>query len=124
MYFHVWFQTKRRTRVLLGDVDARIHELFAEIAKEKEYNLMAFETMIDHAHLLLEIADGKALSFAVKAFKGGSARRIFEAFPALRFQMCSNNFWAKRFAAKEIPRSNLPIVEQYIRDQKKNLVEL
>ena len=36
-YYHVWFQTKRRLRILLGEIDCFIHRLFWEIAKEKEF---------------------------------------------------------------------------------------
>lgn len=119
-YFHVWFQTKRRIRILLGEIDNQIHELFSKIAEEKRYNLVAFETMINHAHLLLGLTKDQKLSVVVKMFKGISARRIFQEFPILKFQIHSNNFWARRFEAKEVAPEDLQIVIRYVREQKKN----
>ena len=119
-YYHVWFQTKRRKRILLGEIDNQIHELFPKIAEEKGYNLIAFETMIDHTHLLLGLTEEQELSVVIKMFKGITARRMFQEFPMLKFQIRSNNFWARRFEAKEVAPRNLAIVIQYINDQKKD----
>jgi putative transposase len=123
-YFHIWFQTKRKAKTLLGEIDDEIHKLFFEIAKEKRHNLMAFETMIDHAHMLLELSENDDLSIAVKTFKGISARRIFQSYPALRFQIRSNNFWARKFDAREVSPENLQTVIRYICDQKKGFEEI
>ena len=123
-YYHIWFPTKRKKRILLGEIDDQIHRLFLNIAEEKKYRLLAFETMIDHAHLLLELNSEEEMSRAVKMFKGISARRIFQEFPMLKFQIRSNNFWARRYDAKEIPPENLHIVIRYIHNQKKGFVGL
>lgn len=107
--------------VLLYDIDVRIHELFEQISREKNIQLLAHETMVDHAHILIGLENHQDLSAAVKMIKGISARRIFQEFPLLKQQIKANNFWARRFGYKEVPEEGLPRVIKYIHDQKKNL---
>ena len=54
-------------------------------------------------------------------FKGISARKIFQEFPLLKVQVRTNNFWARRYDAKQIPKEKLGKVIQYIRNQRKDL---
>ena len=56
-YYHIWFQTKMKKYLLLGEIDSKVHDLFRLIAKEKDFQLLAYETMLDHAHLLLVLKD-------------------------------------------------------------------
>ena len=120
-YYHVWFQTKMKRYVLLYDIDLRVHELFQQVARENGYELLAYETMPEHAHLLIGINSDENLSEAVKRLKGISARRIFQEFPLLKQQIKSNNLWARRYAYKKVKKEALSNVIKYIRNQKKDL---
>jgi putative transposase len=107
--------------VLLYDIDLRVHELFQQVARENGYELLAYETMPEHAHLLIGLNSGKILSAAVKKIKGISARRIFQEFPLLKQQIRSNNLWARSYAYKEVQKEVLANVIKYINNQKKDL---
>ena len=120
-YYHIWFQTKHRKFLLVDVIDNKVHELFEQIAIEKKIKLLAHGTLLYHAHLLIGIEDIKDLSWSVKLFKGISARRIFQEFPMLKEQLRTNNFWAKSFAAKEVPEKALPAISKYILNQKDDL---
>ena len=91
IYYHVWFPTKRHRRILLGEVEEKVLELFRQIAEEKGYDLIACEAMVDHAHLPLRLSPEQDLSTAIKMFKGISARRVFQAFPNLKIDIGLNN---------------------------------
>ena len=119
--YHVWFQTKCRKRILVDDIDKYLHELFIKIATDKHLTLLAFGTMPEHAHLLLKLNVTDNLSYAVKMFKGISSRRVFQQFPALRFQFRTNNLWARGYGYREIPEENIPVVIDYVNNQKDHL---
>lgn len=120
-YYHVWFQTNKRKRVLLGDIDRSVHELFNYISYSKGIRLIACETMVDHAHLLIAREAQDDLYKAVKFIKGASARMIFMRYPFLKQQIKSNNFWARKYGFREVPKEELDRVITYVNGQKKNL---
>jgi putative transposase len=120
-YFHVWFSTKDRRRCLVAEIDSKIHELFNQISKDNNIRLLAHETMLDHAHLLIETDFENEIPVYIRLFKGSSARRLFQEFPMLKHQIKSNHLWAKRYAYKNIPKSALQIVINYINNQKSSL---
>lgn len=120
-YYHVWFQTKFRRYILIDEVDQRIHELFALIAKEKNIKLVASGSLQDHMHLLVGLEDDQKLPWAVKMFKGISSRRIFQEFPSLKYDFRTYNFWARKYAAKEVLSGALSVTTKYILNQKKDL---
>lgn len=107
--------------ILVDEIDNRVHMLFNEISKDKNISLLAKGTWLDHAHLLIGLLPSQNLSSAVKLFKGISARRIFQDFPILKFQFKTNNLWARKFAFREVAEYDLPIIINYIKNQKKDL---
>ncbi len=120
-YYHVWFQTKLKKRLLLDEIDKRISELFDEISKEKGIDLLAQGSLVDHAHLLVALQIDQDLAWAVKMFKGISARKILQEYHWICHEFRVNNFWARKYGAKEIPIASLTKVTRYILNQKKDL---
>ncbi len=120
-YYHVWFQTKFKKFMLVDIIDSRIHELFKQISEEKDIRLVASGSMPDHAHLLVGLENNQDLSWAVKLFKGISSRKIFQEFIMLKQDFRTNNFWARKYGAKEVAAEGLQATADYIRNQKKDL---
>ena len=120
-YYHVWFQTKLKKFMLVDDIDRRIHELFKQISEEKNIRLIISGSLPDHAHLLIGLEDHQVLSWAVMMLKGISSRRISQEFRMLKRDFRTNNFWARKYGAKEIAPEGLQITANYIRNQKKDL---
>lgn len=120
-YYHVWFQTKYKKYILIDVIDESIHIIIPQIAKDKGLDLISFETMPDHMHLLLKLGGNYDLTYAVKVLKGISSRRIFQEYPLLKHQFHTNNLWAKGFGYREIPELAVPRILGYIRDQKEHL---
>lgn len=120
-YYHVWFQTKLKKYLLVDIIDARIHDLFKQIAEEKEIRLLASGSLPDHMHLLIGLEERRDLSWAVKLFKGISSRKIFQEFKLLKQDFRVNNFWARRYGSKEVPPESIQTTINYILNQKKDL---
>jgi len=120
-YYHVWFQTKFKKYLLVDMIDSKIHEIFKQIAEEKQVKLMASGSLPDHMHLLIGLEDHQDLSWAIKLFKGISSRRIFQEFKSLKQDFRINNFWARRYGGKVVPLAAIKTTADYILNQKKDL---
>jgi putative transposase len=115
--YHVWFSTKRRKWLLLGDIADAAREVMSAVAEAKGMRLRECEAIVDHVHLLVEVEDRAALSRAMNYLKETTARRLFQRFPELKLDGGVNNLWQHRYAFKEIPEAATPIVGKYIRTQ-------
>ena len=115
--YHVWFATKGRKKLLQGEIDEKIKQLFRQVAEEQEIELLACETMFDHVHLLLR-SNPEELPRVVFLLKGISARRTFQSFPELKLDAKTQNFWQVRYGAKRITEEALPSLKNYIATQK------
>ena len=116
-YFHVWFATKYRRWLLQGEVLDAARESIAEIAREKHIDLIEYEAIVDHVHLLLRLEDKSLLPATMMNLKGVSARRLFQLFPELKLQAHTNNFWQAGYGSKIVPPSALRTMKSYIRTQ-------
>jgi putative transposase len=116
-YHHVVFATKRRKKALVGEIKERVHHWFSEIAEEYGFELLEYNSWINHVHMLIFVRPDEDLSYIMNMLKGISARRIFEEFPDLKSQLGENHLWGRRFRPEEVPESNLEKVRGYIQDQ-------
>jgi putative transposase len=115
--FHVWFATKRRKWLLLGDILEATRAEISAAAEQHGIRLIEREAVVDHVHLLLELDDAAHLPKAMNLIKGASARRIFQRFPDIRLDAHISSFWQAKYAFKEVPRGGEQAVREYIRTQ-------
>ena len=118
-YYHVWFQTKFKKYLLVDVIDVKTHKLFRQIAEEKKVYLIASGSLPDHAHLLIGLSDCQELPWAIKMFKGISSRKLCQEFKLLRYELKTDNIWARKYGAREILEEDLPTVKNYVLNQKK-----
>jgi len=116
-YHHVTFATKRRKKVLVGEIKERVHYWFGKIAEDHGFELLEYNSWINHVHMLIFVRPGEDLSYVMNMLKGVSARRIFQEFPDLKSQIGENHLWGRRFRPEEVPESDLESVRSYIRYQ-------
>jgi len=116
-YHHVTFSTKRRKKILVGEIKERVHFWFGELAREHGIQLEEYNTWLDHGHMLIFVGIGQDLSYFMNILKGACARHIFEEFDGLKMQIGENHLWGRRFHADEVPESALDEVREYIRHQ-------
>jgi putative transposase len=116
-YHHVVFATKRRKKALVGEVKERVHHWFDKIAEDYGFELLEYNSWINHVHMLIFVRPGEDLSYVMNMLKGISARRIFEEFPDLKQQLGENHLWGRRFRPEEVPEGGLEEVRRYIQEQ-------
>ena len=118
MYYHVWFKTRRRKWLLLGDVADAAKGSVRETAQLHGIKVLECETMVDHVHLLVEAVDAADLSRAMHVLKGASARYLLESICDIRMDAGTDHFWQKRYGAKPVEPAALARARNYIRTQK------
>ncbi len=77
---HYVFCPKRRKKVLVGEVRARLFQIWQELAAEKTWSLRVLEIAPDHVHLFVEIQPTDSVHLVVKAFKGRASRYLRVSF--------------------------------------------
>jgi putative transposase len=117
--YHVWFSTRRRKRLLAGDVDIQARQLLKRIAANKAMDLRECETMIDRVHLMVA-ARPQELPRQAKLLKGISARRLFQQFPDLKLDADTDHFCRRGFGYRELADDSEGVA-WYIRTQKRRL---
>ncbi|MBI4288148.1 MAG: IS200/IS605 family transposase [Chloroflexi bacterium] len=118
--YHVWFGTKQRKWLLLGEIEDMAKKLVPEICAQKGIDLICCETMPEHVHLLLRLRPHE-LSSAMHIIKGTTSRRIFQSFPDIKLDAHTEAFWQARYGFKTVPPEALDSTIRYIATQKDRL---
>lgn len=115
--YHVVWCPKYRRKVLLNGVDIRLRELIHRIAAERQAEVLEFEIMPDHVHLLLEVDPQFGIHRLVKQLKGTSSRLLRQKFPWLKSRIPT--LWTKSYFVSTVGEAPLEVIKQYIENQKK-----
>lgn len=110
---HLVWIPKRRKLVLVDKVRDRVFEIFAEVAKERGWNIRALEVASDHVHLFVEINPTDAINQVVKAFKGRSAYLLRKEFPHLTKLP---SLWTNSYFFSTAGNVSASVIERYIND--------
>ncbi len=117
MHYHVWFGTKYRRRMLVGEIGPFVESALEQIAREKEISLVERKCYVNHAHLLVEAVDRKHLSRAMQLLKGGSSYRTFREFPELKLDGKTQHLWRAGYGVRPVPEDQVSAVRRYIKTQ-------
>lgn len=124
MFYHVWFVTKYRKLVLEGELEKSAKDIFAECIQRHGYKVSELETNKDHVHMLVEAKSRGELAKIVQTLKAVSAKEIL-GIPLFcktpHFRVGNRHFWARRYGYREIAKSEIEEIREYIRNQKKIL---
>jgi putative transposase len=115
--YHVVFIPKYRRKEIYGEVRRFLGELFRDLAKMKESNIVEGHLHADHVHMLLSIPPKYAVSDVIGFMKGKSAIAIARNFLGKR-NLRGQNFWARGYLVSTVGKAEATIRE-YIRSQEK-----
>ncbi|MDY7003144.1 MAG: IS200/IS605 family transposase [Cyanobacteriota bacterium] len=111
-YHFVWIP-KRRKKVLIGDVATRLRQIFAELAIEKEWDILALEVAPDHIHLFVSVKPTDTPHLVVKAFKGRSSCYLRREFPRLKKLP---SLWTNSYFISTAGNVCSDVIKKYIED--------
>jgi putative transposase len=114
--YHLVWCPKYRRAVLTGLIAARLGVLLREKAAELGITIEALELMPDHVHVCVAADPTQPVQYLVNQFKGFTARRLRQEFPALRSRLPS--LWSRSYYAAAVGQVSEETVRRYIADQK------
>jgi putative transposase len=79
--------SKYRRKVLVNGVDERLKAILREVAEETHSELIEFEVMPDHVHVLVEVDPQFGIHSLIKRMKGRSSRLLRQEFPWLKSRL-------------------------------------
>lgn len=114
--YHIVWCPKYRRKVLVGKIEKRLKQLIKEVCKEKQAELIEYEIMPDHVHILVEIHPQFGIHKLVRFIKGRSSRILREEFPELKSKLPT--LWTHSYFCSTVGGSPLEVIKQYIENQK------
>ena len=114
--YHVVFIPKRRKKSIFGVLRRHLGEVFRELARHKEAEVVEGHLMSDHVHICLSIPPKIAVSSVVGYMKGKSAITIARKFMGRERNFTGEVFWARGYFVSTVGL-NEEVVRAYIRQQ-------
>ena len=113
LHYHLVFGTKHRQPFLSQDLETRVWEYLAGIARQHGLLPHRVGGVEDHIHLALSCPPTITVSKVAQLMKGASSKWIHESFAHLR-----EFAWQEGYGAFSVSCSNLPTVIKYIANQR------
>jgi putative transposase len=110
---HLVWIPKRRKKVLSGEIAKRLRQIIHELAKEKDWDILALEVAPDHVHLFVEHQPDVAINQVVKAFKGRSSCLLRREFPEL---LKLPSLWTNSYFYSTAGQVSADVIKRYIED--------
>ena len=114
--YHVVFIPKNRKKKIFEALRRHLGEIFRELAKQKESQVVEGHLMGDHVHMCLSIPPKYAVSNVVGYIKGKSAIAIARNFGGRARNFTGEVFWARGYFVSTVGLDE-EMVRAYIRDQ-------
>lgn len=116
--YHVVFISKKRKKLIYGDLRKYLDEIFHDLAKRREVVIEEGHLMRDHVHMCISIPPKYAVSNTVGYLKGKSAIAIARNFKGRQRNFTGEHFWACGYFVSTVGLDE-EIVLEYIRNQEK-----
>lgn len=113
--YHVIFCPKYRRRVLIGDIEKRLREIFLEYQEKYGYEIIEMEVMPDHVHLLISNNPRVGIFETLGKLKGRSSSILRNEFPTLKSRLPC--LWTRGNFISTVGSVSLETVKKYIEDQ-------
>ena len=114
--YHVVFIPKRRKKKIFLALRRDLGEIFRELAKQKDLQVVEGHLMSDHVHMCLSIPPKYAVSNVVGYIKGKSAIAIARNFGGRERNFTGEVFWARGYFVSTVGLDE-SMIRAYIRNQ-------
>lgn len=114
--YHLIWCSKRRKKVLVGDLKNRLEQIIKEVAIEKDVEILALEVQPDHLHLFVSSHPNILVHNIVKAFKGRSSNLLRKEFPEL---LKLPSLWTHSYFVSTAGNVSSDVIQKYIEAQSK-----
>jgi putative transposase len=114
--YHLVFIPKYRKKALYVELRQHLGEVFKELAKQRESEVLEGHLMPDHVHMMISIPPKYAVAQVVGYIKGKSAIHLARVYMGKKRNFVGQSFWARGYYVSTVGRDE-QIVREYIRNQ-------
>ncbi|MBL7205513.1 MAG: IS200/IS605 family transposase [Desulfobacteraceae bacterium] len=101
MYYITWIP-KYRKKKSYEELRKYLGEVFKELARQKECEIMEGHLISDHVHIMISIPPKFAVSEIIGFLKGKCAIKIFDRHLELKKRYWGRHFWAKGYCVSTV----------------------
>ena len=114
--YHVVFVPKRRRKTIFGQIRKELGQVFHELARQKECQILEGHLMLDHVHMCIAIPPKYSVASVIGFLKGKSAIAVARQFGGKQRNFTGEHFWVRGYAVSTVG-FDLEQVRSYIREQ-------
>ncbi|MGI8504572.1 MAG: IS200/IS605 family transposase [Hassallia sp.] len=114
--YHFVFIPKRRKKILVGEVAARLQQIIHQVCDENRWRLIALEIMPDHVHMFVNAKPCDDPSKIIRLVKGRASHHLREEFPDLKNKLPT--LWTPSYFVSTAGNICTESVKRYIEQQK------
>lgn len=114
--YHLIWCPKYRRKILIGDIEIRLKELFFVKSKELNISIEKIEIMPEHVHLFIKSNPVDSPHFIVQQLKGYTSRVLRQEFPSLKSKLPT--LWTRSYYCESVGHISEETVKKYIENQK------
>jgi len=114
--YHVVWIPKCRRKTLYGQLRKYLGQIFKELARNRESEVLEGHMMPDHVHMLISIPPKYSVAQVIGFIKGKSAIHIARNYLGHRRNFTGEQFWARGYHVSTVGRDE-NTVREYIKSQ-------
>ena len=102
--YHVTWISKYRKKKIYVELRKYLGEVFRELARQKECEVLEGKLLVDHVHMQISVPPKYAVSQVIGYLKGKSAINIARNFVGRRKNFTGQHFWARGYHVSTVGR--------------------
>ena len=114
--YHIIWIPKYRKKRLFKELRQHLGEVFRDLARQKECEILEGHLLVEHVHILISIPPKYAVAQVVGYIKGKSAIHIARVYGGRKKNFTGQHFWARGYFVSTVGRDEATIRE-YIQQQ-------
>ncbi len=114
-FYHAVHGTRHRTPWIAPEIEGRVHTFLGGVSKDLVCTPIAINGMAEHVHVLVRYPSNLSNADLLQNLKGRSSKWIHQTFGEL-----GAFTWQKGYGGFTVSKSQVDMVEHYIRTQKEH----
>ena len=116
--YHIVWIPKCRRKSLFGQLRKHLGDIFHELARQKESEILEGHIAADHVHVYISIPPKYAVAQVVGFLKGKSAIYIARSYGGRQRNFRGESFWARGYYVSTVGKDEATI-KAYIQNQER-----
>jgi putative transposase len=114
--YHIVWIPKYRKKTLFGQLRKYLGQVFKELARNRESEVIEGHLSSDHVHMLISIPPKYSVAQVVGYIKGKSAIHVARNYMGQKRNFTGHQFWARGYFVSTVGRDE-KAVREYIKTQ-------